>query len=106
MYLPLLMLKMVDFWGNVTICKYISRGYKKGVMNRFLLFSFFIGFLHPSLSQAEDNPKYLDPSVPIEQRIDDLLPRLTVEEKIIEISDDWGSRGIPRLKVPALLKTE
>jgi beta-glucosidase len=53
-----------------------------------------------------DVPPYLDPGVPIEQRIDDLLPRLTLEEKVIQLSDNWGSPGIPRLKIPALLKTE
>jgi beta-glucosidase len=53
-----------------------------------------------------DLPAYLDPNVPIEQRIDDLLPRLTLEEKVIQLSDSWGSQGIPRLKIPALLKTE
>jgi hypothetical protein len=58
------------------------------------------------LSIAQETPKYLDPSVPIEQRIDDLLPRMTVAEKVSQISDDWGSAGIPRLKVPTLLKTE
>jgi beta-glucosidase len=68
----------------------------------FCLNAFFL----PRFLQAADEPKYLDPSVPIEQRIDDLLPRLTVEEKVTQISDDWGSKGIPRLKVPALLKTE
>jgi beta-glucosidase len=51
-------------------------------------------------------PKYLDPKVPIEERITDLLPRLTLEEKVIELSDSWGSKGIPRLKIPAMLKTE
>jgi len=51
-------------------------------------------------------PKYLDPKVPIEERISDLLPRLTLEEKVIELSDSWGSKGIPRLKIPAMLKTE
>ena len=51
-------------------------------------------------------PKYLDPNVPIEDRITDLLPRLTLEEKVIELSDSWGSKGIPRLKIPAMLKTE
>ncbi|MDP4238182.1 MAG: glycoside hydrolase family 3 N-terminal domain-containing protein [Bacteroidota bacterium] len=51
-------------------------------------------------------PKYLNPSVPIEERINDLLPRLTLEEKITQLSDSWGSKGIPRLKVPAMLKTE
>jgi beta-glucosidase-like glycosyl hydrolase len=51
-------------------------------------------------------PPYLDPRVPIEDRINDLLPRLTLEEKIIELSDSLGSKGIPRLRIPALLKTE
>ena len=51
-------------------------------------------------------PKYLDPLVPIEDRITDLLPRLTLEEKVMELSDSWGSKGIPRLKIPAMLKTE
>jgi beta-glucosidase len=51
-------------------------------------------------------PKYLNPKLPIEERIDDLLPRLTLEEKVTQLSDSWGSKGIPRLKVPAMLKTE
>ncbi|HTI07258.1 MAG TPA: glycoside hydrolase family 3 N-terminal domain-containing protein [Puia sp.] len=51
-------------------------------------------------------PKYLDPNAPIEERINDLLPRLTLEEKIIQLSDSWGSKGIPRLRIPAMLKTE
>ena len=49
---------------------------------------------------------YLDSTLPIETRITDLLPRLTLEEKIQQLSDSWGSKGIPRLKVPAMLKTE
>jgi len=62
-------------------------------------------------SQQGDNaatplPKYLDPKAPIEERIDDLLPRLTLEEKVIQLSDSWGSKGIPRLRIPAMLKTE
>ncbi len=63
----------------------------------------FSGF--PAL-QAEETPKYLDAHLPVEQRIDDLLARMTLEEKINQISDDWGSKSIPRLKIPALLKGE
>jgi beta-glucosidase len=59
-----------------------------------------------SLARAQETPKYLDPHVPVEQRIDDLLNRMTVEEKIGQISNDQGSAGIPRLQVPALWKTE
>lgn len=63
-------------------------------------------FLSPLLRADDTTPKYLDPIVPIEQRIDDLLSKMTVEEKINQISDDWGSKSIPRLKIPALLKGE
>ena len=72
-------------------------------MKRTLILSLI--FVLPLLGHA-DTPKYLDPSVPIEQRIDDLLPRMTLEEKVDQVSDNWGSKAIPRLKIPALLKTE
>jgi beta-glucosidase len=62
--------------------------------------------LQYNLTADKDIPKYLDPKIPVEQRIDDLLPRLTLEEKVIQLSDSWGSKGIPRLKIPAMLKTE
>ena len=57
-------------------------------------------------ARSQQAPKYLDPSVPIEQRIDDLLPRMTLEEKIAEISNDKGSVPIPRLHIPVMFKTE
>lgn len=57
-------------------------------------------------SIAQDKAKYMNPSLGVEQRIDDLLPRMTVDEKISQIYDSWGSQGIPRLDVPPLLKTE
>jgi len=70
---------------------------------RSLFFFALSGF---SFLRAQDLPKYLDPNLPVEQRIDDLLPRMTVAEKVCQISDSWGSAGVPRLKVPSLLKTE
>jgi beta-glucosidase len=55
---------------------------------------------------ASSGLKYMDPGVPIEERIDDLLPRLTLDEKVSQLIDSWGSPGIPSLGVPVLLKTE
>lgn len=55
---------------------------------------------------AQQTPRYLDPHAPIEVRIDDLLPRMTVQEKIGQISNDKGSVAVPRLKIPSLIKTE
>lgn len=59
-----------------------------------------------SVSPTSGHPKYLDSSLLIDERINDLLPRMTLQEKIIQLCDDWGSKGIPRLKIPAMLKTE
>ncbi|HEV2700725.1 MAG TPA: glycoside hydrolase family 3 C-terminal domain-containing protein [Steroidobacteraceae bacterium] len=43
-------------------------------------------------------PLYLDPSVPIARRVDDLIARMTPAEKISQLNND--ARPIPRLKVP------
>jgi beta-glucosidase len=59
----------------------------------------------PASSEASV-PRYLDPRFPIEERVDDLMPRLTLDEKISQLIDSWGSPGIARLNVPAMFKTE
>jgi beta-glucosidase len=57
-------------------------------------------------SVAQQKAKYLEADAKVEDRIDDLLHRMTVEERVSQIVDAWGSSGITRLSVPALLKTE
>jgi beta-glucosidase len=37
-------------------------------------------------------PKYKDASLPVEDRVADLLPRMTLEEKVDQISTGWESR--------------
>src|SRR5215468_2454442 len=44
------------------------------------------------------SPLYLDPSQPIETRVNDLLSRMTLEEKASQLVNQ--SRGIPRLQLP------
>jgi len=44
------------------------------------------------------SPLYLDPSQPIEVRVNDLLSRMTLEEKASQLVNQ--SRGIPRLHIP------
>ena len=48
---------------------------------------------------SPSNPPYLDPSLPIDQRVDDLVSRMTLEEKASQLVNQ--ARAIPRLKVPA-----
>jgi beta-glucosidase len=43
-------------------------------------------------------PPYLDPSLPVEQRVDDLVSRMTLEEKASQLVHK--AAAIPRLKVP------
>jgi len=42
---------------------------------------------------------YRNPSLPIDQRVDDLLSRMTLEEKVSQLTHD--ADGVPRLGIPA-----
>jgi beta-glucosidase len=53
--------------------------------------------LHAQTSAAPDT--YLNPALPIAQRVDDLVGRMTLEEKISQMQND--APAIPRLHVPA-----
>jgi beta-glucosidase len=50
-------------------------------------------------AQTAGNPIYLDPSEPIQARVDDLVGRMTLEEKASQLVNQ--ARAIPRLQVPA-----
>ncbi|HYB60416.1 MAG TPA: glycoside hydrolase family 3 C-terminal domain-containing protein [Methylomirabilota bacterium] len=50
-------------------------------------------------SQSSEQPAYLNPALPAEQRAADLVHRMTVEEKVSQLVNQ--SRAIPRLDVPA-----
>ena len=50
-------------------------------------------------SQTASQPAYLNTALPFEQRVDDLVGRMTLEEKTSQLVNQ--SRAIPRLNVPA-----
>jgi beta-glucosidase len=55
-----------------------------------------------SIAQTVDQatpPPYLDPSRPVSERVDDLIGRMTLEEKASQLVNQ--ARAIPRLQVPA-----
>ena len=52
-----------------------------------------------SQARAEPAPVYLDPTQPIDKRVDDLISKMTLEEKAAEL--DHKASDIARLKVPA-----
>jgi beta-glucosidase len=43
-------------------------------------------------AKAIDTPRYRDASLPIQDRVADLLPRMTLEEKVQQISTGWEDR--------------
>jgi beta-glucosidase len=53
---------------------------------------------------AQERPSYLDETKSIEQRITDLLPRLTLEEKVAmcHAKSTFAVDGVPRLGIPDL----
>ena len=53
-------------------------------------------------------PAYLDQTRPIEERIDDLIPRMTLDEKvrILHAQSKFSSAGVPRLGIPELWTTD
>ena len=64
-----------------------------------------------SCGQAERNaetPVYLDESRPLEERVEDALSRMTLEEKvkILHAQSKFSSAGVPRLGIPDLWTTD
>ena len=71
-------------------------------MKKFIMSALLIGTT--AAAQAQSIPVYLDESKPIEQRIDDALSRMTLEEKIavIHAQSKFSSPGVKRLGFPDL----
>ena len=62
----------------------------------------FLGVLMPPALYAQQAPAdapYLNPKLPVNQRADDLISRMTLEEKIDQLGHI--APAIPRLRVPA-----
>ena len=71
---------------------------------RHFIFAIVAGLVSLSPLQAQTVPVYLDESKPIEQRIDDALSRMTLDEKIavIHAQSKFSSPGVKRLGFPDL----
>lgn len=66
---------------------------------RFPLCPIVLFALTAMLGRAQADYPFRDPSLPLEQRVEDLLKRLTLEEKIAQLMND--APAIERLGIPA-----
>jgi beta-glucosidase len=65
----------------------------------FLILASLTVMIAPLAAQTSGGPAYLDPSKPIDARVEDLIGRMTLEEKASQLVNQ--ARAIPRLQVPA-----
>ena len=74
---------------------------KKLVLSVFLAISAMATY-------AQDIPVYLDESKPLEERVQDALSRMTLEEKcrITYAQSKFSSPGVPRLGIPELYHSD
>ena len=55
-----------------------------------------------------EGPTYLNPNAPVEERVEDALARMTLEEKVgmTTAQSKFSSRGVPRLGIPEVWHTD
>ena len=78
-------------------------------MKKLLLFSAAALVLSACCNQPKfEGPVYLNPNAPVEERVEDALSRMTMEEKVgmTTAQSKFSSRGVPRLGIPEVWHTD
>ena len=78
-------------------------------MKKLILLSAAVVTLASCCNQAKfDGPVYLNPDAPVEDRVEDALARMTLEEKVgmTTAQSKFSSRGVPRLGIPEVWHTD
>lgn len=78
------------------------------MLNKFRLITFLLLFCALNINAQEKTPIYLDDTKPLEDRIEDALSRMTLEEKVAmcHAQSKFSSAGVPRLGIPEIWCTD
>ena len=74
----------------------------------FILVLSVLALLASCTQPKFDGPVYLNPNAPVEERVEDALARMTLEEKVgmTTAQSKFSSRGVPRLGIPEVWHTD
>ena len=75
---------------------------------RYSAICLFVLTLSPAWSQQSSVSVYKDPAAPIPVRVQDLLSKMTLEEKVAQLESQWhlpSSFAIGPMKTPALVES-
>jgi beta-glucosidase len=77
-------------FSSQTLCLYFMKIWRifKLKINILLLFIF------PIILIANSSPKYKNPEIPIEERVEDLISRMTLEEKVGQLISFWSRDSV------------
>jgi beta-glucosidase len=97
-------LAIEDAWWRALscgICSIAVNRFKPTAIMKSYLLAFCLAASTPVWG-AETQPLYLDASQPLETRVEDLLSRMTLEEKVslIHGNSTFTTAGVPRLGIP------
>ena len=77
-------------------------------MKKIIILSAAVLFSAVCFAQKKETPVYLNPNAPVEERVEDALSRMTLEEKVgmTTAQSKFSSRGVPRLGIPEVWHTD
>lgn len=78
------------------------------MLKKFVFLSLITLTYTASIAQNITTPTYLDETKPVEQRVQDALSRMTLEEKVamLHAQSKFSSAGVPRLGIPEFWTTD